>query len=326
MNMSQIHEFIILAKFLNFTESAAKLHIAQPTLTKHIQALESEVGVELLVRTTQEIHLTPAGKIFFEGAISIIETYENMVNNIKTYKNSLEVCVGGLIEYAVVRSTLGKTLREMRKNSQNISIIQKPSNYCTSLYQSLINGEIDILISHIAKPKFEPNIDSYLLYDDLAYAVVSSMNPLANKSELTLHDICGSPLIRLSGSYYEGGWLTIKHALQVAGCDFITHPIIISTPSELSSINITNEVFIISKSGLEGQTLMSDYGYVSVPFDMRQLKFSIYALTMKNPANKGVPIVMENMLNIAKEKQLCGDADDFRTSERKEPLAQSTTA
>ncbi len=46
--------------------------IAQPALSAHIQALEKELGVRLLERSTRRVSLTGEGKVFYDRAVRII--------------------------------------------------------------------------------------------------------------------------------------------------------------------------------------------------------------------------------------------------------------
>ena len=51
---------------------AARMCIAQQALSAHIQALEKELGVRLLERSTRRVELTRAGEVFYDRAVRII--------------------------------------------------------------------------------------------------------------------------------------------------------------------------------------------------------------------------------------------------------------
>ena len=53
MELRHLRYFVTLAKLLNFTKAAAKLHVAQPALSRQIRDLEDELGVQLLERNSQ---------------------------------------------------------------------------------------------------------------------------------------------------------------------------------------------------------------------------------------------------------------------------------
>jgi DNA-binding transcriptional LysR family regulator len=62
MEMQQIRYFLSLAGTLNFTRAAEECNVSQPALTRAIQALEAELGGDLIRREGRLSHLTDLGK------------------------------------------------------------------------------------------------------------------------------------------------------------------------------------------------------------------------------------------------------------------------
>jgi LysR family transcriptional regulator, benzoate and cis,cis-muconate-responsive activator of ben and cat genes len=50
--------------------AALRLHLSQPPLTRHIQALETKLGAQLFNRTAWGMDLTPAGQVLYQDACS----------------------------------------------------------------------------------------------------------------------------------------------------------------------------------------------------------------------------------------------------------------
>ena len=71
MDTGHIREFVMLADCLNFSEAAERLFISQSSLSKHIQALERELGANLFIRTTRSIRLSDAGELYLPYARKI---------------------------------------------------------------------------------------------------------------------------------------------------------------------------------------------------------------------------------------------------------------
>lgn len=65
--------FVEVARQRSFTAAAAALRLPKSTLSRRITALEREVGVQLLARTTRRIDLTVAGSDYFERASKLVD-------------------------------------------------------------------------------------------------------------------------------------------------------------------------------------------------------------------------------------------------------------
>src|SRR5690606_15298286 len=61
-----VQSFLAVADALNFRRGAERLNIEQSALTRRIQRLEHLVGFPLFERTTREVRLTPAGRVFYQ--------------------------------------------------------------------------------------------------------------------------------------------------------------------------------------------------------------------------------------------------------------------
>lgn len=72
MNLRSLRYFAVVAQEGSFTEAASKLNIAQPAVSKQIQNLESELGVDLLKRTRQRAELTGAGDFFLQKILPLL--------------------------------------------------------------------------------------------------------------------------------------------------------------------------------------------------------------------------------------------------------------
>lgn len=72
MQLRQIEYFVAVAEERHFTRAAAATHVAQPSLSKQVHALERELGTPLFTRARGNIALTPAGETLLPIARRIL--------------------------------------------------------------------------------------------------------------------------------------------------------------------------------------------------------------------------------------------------------------
>jgi len=74
--MRKLRYFAVLAEERNFTRAAARLFIAEQSLSRQIRDLEDEIGAVLLYRTTRSVELTPAGEAFLARVRSALASFD----------------------------------------------------------------------------------------------------------------------------------------------------------------------------------------------------------------------------------------------------------
>jgi len=72
MDLRSLRFFVHIADAASITRAAVQLGIAQPALTRHVQAMESQLGAPLLERLPRGVRLTAAGRKFLEHARRVV--------------------------------------------------------------------------------------------------------------------------------------------------------------------------------------------------------------------------------------------------------------
>jgi DNA-binding transcriptional LysR family regulator len=73
LTLAQLRCLVAVADELNFRRAAARLNMTQPPLTRHVQALEQQVGTPLFDRDQRAVRLTAAGASLVRAARRILE-------------------------------------------------------------------------------------------------------------------------------------------------------------------------------------------------------------------------------------------------------------
>ncbi len=107
MDTNYIKEFLILKENENFLKAANVLGITQSTLSRHIQALENEIGKPLINRSSHSFQVTAAGNAFTVFALTLQEAQKNLVNDLETSQRHSDSflnigIVHGLKNYGII--------------------------------------------------------------------------------------------------------------------------------------------------------------------------------------------------------------------------------
>ncbi len=87
MDLEKLKTFCVMAKTQSFTKAADELFCSQPSVTKHIQALEEFVGTKLFDRVGKKVYLNESGKIFYEYAQIVLDLTREYLLKISQLKD-----------------------------------------------------------------------------------------------------------------------------------------------------------------------------------------------------------------------------------------------
>jgi DNA-binding transcriptional LysR family regulator len=86
--LASMQAFISVVESGSFSESARRLGLSQPSVSRQINGLEAQLGVRLLQRTTRSLSLTEAGQVYYEKARLIQRAVTEASQAISGFKDS----------------------------------------------------------------------------------------------------------------------------------------------------------------------------------------------------------------------------------------------
>jgi DNA-binding transcriptional LysR family regulator len=208
MKIQTLLEFNVLAKELNFRRAAKRLGMQQSVLSKHIAALEEELGV-LLLKRGGKVALTDMGEIFFPESAKIVQQYEGAVSKLRLAAEShhCEVRVGFL--HLAVRGMLAEAANEFRKQCPEVKLSLVPEDY-RELMDLLKDGKIDIALTLGFENEFFEKYDARRISKDEWRACVQATHPFAGRERISLREFAGEDVLMPEEMY---GFAQFQNAL-----------------------------------------------------------------------------------------------------------------
>lgn len=102
INLMEIKIFLTAAHYGNFSKAAEALYISQPTVTKWIKLLETELNIQLFDRTSRTVTLTPAGNLLYNKWNDLLDTFEISITDAQELSTTSTrlIHIGALYGYA----------------------------------------------------------------------------------------------------------------------------------------------------------------------------------------------------------------------------------
>ncbi|MFD6279879.1 LysR substrate-binding domain-containing protein [Streptomyces sp. NPDC060209] len=141
--LAQLVSFIAVAEELHFTRAAERLRMTQPPLSRQIQLLEHELGVQLLDRTNRTVRLTPAGRTFLNEARAILRQSEAATLAAKQVSAGQAGAIAVGFTAAAAYSALGPLLTVARSVMSGIEIVLREKVTRDQL-EAITEGSLDL--------------------------------------------------------------------------------------------------------------------------------------------------------------------------------------
>jgi DNA-binding transcriptional LysR family regulator len=213
MDLAFFHEFLTLADTRNYLQAAARLSISQSTLSRHISAMEQELGVPLFKRTTRRVALTQAGAAFLPHAEKIAaeqDAYLAALGSFTQKKGTpVRVAAVPLMPYYGISELLAAYRQEFPGLPVHIR-----EDRISALYEGLRLRRFDYaFVLEGSKPN--PEFARMPFLPDTLSVILPAKHPLAKKPHLRLEQLQGETFLSLSN--YTLLYKTAVDALAGAG-------------------------------------------------------------------------------------------------------------
>ena len=193
MDLRHLRYFIAVAEEGSLTVAADKrLHTAQPSLSRQMRDLETELGCSLMTRGVKGIELTPAGRVFLDHARVTLMQVEAMVAATRraATPHKAQFVLGFLTgyEFEWLAAVMG-IMRDELPNTE-VVILSQPS---PELAAGLMRGKIDL--AFLRHERNTTGLTFNLLRNEPLIVLMRADHRLPIKDTILTKDILAEQLI-----------------------------------------------------------------------------------------------------------------------------------
>ncbi|GHC28992.1 MULTISPECIES: LysR family transcriptional regulator [Gemmobacter] len=193
MELRQLHYFIAIAETEHFGRASTSLRIAQPALSRQMQLLEAELGIDLFERLPRGVRLTPAGRVFLDQTR---EVKAQLARAVAAARSAAAGTGGrlrlGLIEVAAWQGLLPETIRRFRAEFPQVELALSAMSSPAQL-AAIQGGTLDA--GFLYNPPDDPALGQLALGFHRMILAVPSGAPFAARTGVRLADLEGQDMI-----------------------------------------------------------------------------------------------------------------------------------
>ena len=201
MELRHLRYFAAVADEQNITRAAAKLHVSQPSLSRQIRDLESELGVALLARGAKAVRLTEAGKVFQLECHAILQRAGEAVQMVKAAASGQRGEIHVAYAPSLTVELLPRTLRLFQESNPGVRVTLHDLS-SQEMLRGLRDGKLHVALL----VRMSPKLMAGLVFEELrrfpVNVAVHPAHPLARRRAVGLKDLARERLIAFTLADY----------------------------------------------------------------------------------------------------------------------------
>jgi DNA-binding transcriptional LysR family regulator len=196
MLLRQMYYFTKVVEFNSFTEAAEECFISQSAISQQIQALEADLGLELIIRENRKFSLTPAGEYFYKHSLLLLDEAERLKKETRKIAGNKEnqFRIGYCKSFGMQELQQALAVFSQKYTEKDLEIVN--GNH-EDLYDFLRNEDVDVVINDQRRALSDAYIN-YHLCTAYSFIEISNMSPLAKMDVITIEELKRIPCILIS--------------------------------------------------------------------------------------------------------------------------------
>jgi len=200
MDLKQLKAFIAIAELRSFSAAAKVTGISQPSLSRLLKQLETDMNVDLIDRYHRPLQLTTAGLFFYDkidALLTELDAITHMTQRLSAPSKGLNIGFVPSVLYGLLPEVIATFKQQNADTEVNLKDI---SSY--QQIEALKSGEIDVGFGRFAHQ--DPWIQQILLRHERYLVALPKAHPLAEVKEQRLLDLANSRLILYHQTHLPG--------------------------------------------------------------------------------------------------------------------------
>lgn len=197
MDLRHLRYFQAVAEELSFSKAARRLRIAQPALSRAVQELEQDMGMQLIDRSRRTVALTPAGSVLLSETAVVLERLDESLRKVKRTAAGEE----GELRLGYIgpptQFFLGRLLAEYRKLFPKVSV-HLEERTPERVWEMVAKGRLSVALTRPVPGQGERALSTLLLRQEPLGVVVPEGHPLADNQSIPWKNLAQEPLIVLA--------------------------------------------------------------------------------------------------------------------------------
>lgn len=285
-------EFIVLAERLNFTKAARSLDMAQSSLSRHVGAIEDELGLPLFRRLGTTLELTDGGVRFLQACNAIVETHDAMLADMRALRSRPSLAltiVGPFFIDPFLASVNSCTSAIRRGRGLECNLITEPALPYLDMLRA---GKADVVFTSYSPHVETSDLDCLPVGRWQLWVSVQPGHPLAGSTaEIAFSELNGMAIHSLEGISFHGWRQTLQDLCNVHGVHMEQHVRRGST-LDVRLDEMGGDVAILCDGAID---IADRAGLVSRRVADEDCYFDIRAYWRKDTRNPAVPEFIEHL-------------------------------
>jgi DNA-binding transcriptional LysR family regulator len=211
INLKLLYAFLLIAENKSFRGAAEKANRSQAAISMQIKQLEEQLGVQLFVRTTRRVEITPEGEFLLSHARKSLDELDHGLTQIREAARSRSRKIKFSCIPSVASAHLPSIILKFQKTYPNVTLhVSEMST--PELLQHGREIDVDFAIA----PHIESAKDFY--FDHVTTEPICAIVPrhlgLSDRTSLRLAELTDLPIMSLTGTTDVGLNQTMRKALE----------------------------------------------------------------------------------------------------------------